>query len=533
MPQTINTMTSITPEPSVRLVNAFSDPTAGAIAAARTCYSSKVISTEDVMATAESKSRGMAIAKSTFGAGHHTVFQHAHFTFVLDKISRQFIWSFLHAHPFYNSEQVSQRYVEVQPENFLTPSIEGKALDIYTETVRHLMETYHRLMDVLIPFVEKEYTRIFPLRKTEEKKWRSAIKKRAQEVARYILPVSTHAHLYHTISGITLHRYHRLCQVLDVPEETSIVVRKMVEEVRALDPDFISLAQDPIPLEETPEHEWLLDRCGSSRALGDKKFADEFDRALHAGTNKPSLSRLVTVETTAEKVFAESVRTVLGLTIDKLSDENAIDMVLNPAKNKLLSDTLNLTTHSKLTRTMVHPHFTFQKKLSHTADSQDQRHRTTPGARPILARQFIPGKPDAVRPALLEASPEATRLFETSVNHVWKAIEQLLDMKVKPENALYLLPNAFPIRFYESGDLLSFHHKWTKRLCYTAQEEIWQASLEEVQQVSEAMPLLGKYIRPPCGLRQWASARPFCPEGDRFCGVLVWRLPLEEYRRLI
>ena len=245
-------------------------------------------------------------------------------------------------------------------------------------------------------------------------------------------------------------------------------------------------------------------------------------------------SKLVSATRNAEEILAESVRTVLGVFDPKvLTDQQAIDQVLNPAKNKLLADTLNLTTLSKLTRTLVHPHFTFQKKLSHTADSQDQRHRMTPAARPVLSRHFVPGQPDAVRPELLQESPEALDVFDAALTRVWKNIERLLDMKVKPQDALYLLPNAFPIRFYESGDLLAHHHKWTKRLCYTAQEEIWRASLEEVQQVSDVMPNAGKYLRPPCSIRQWAETRPFCPEGDRFCGVLVWRQSLDQYRRLI
>ena len=104
---------------------------------------------------------------------------------------------------------------------------------------------------------------------------------------------------------------------------------------------------------------------------------------------------------------------------------------------------------------------------------------------------------------------------------------------VKPEYALYLLPNAFPIRFEESGDLLHFHHKWVQRLCYTAQEEIWNTSRDEVQQVEAKFPELGRYLRAPCWVRSQAHESPFCPEGDRFCGVAVWRLPLERYARLI
>lgn len=73
------------------------------------------------------------------------------------------------------------------------------------------------------------------------------------QVARYVLPVATHAHLYHTISGLTLHRYHRLCQSFDTPWEQRIVVDKMIEAVRAVDPLFAERMEDPLPLEKTPE----------------------------------------------------------------------------------------------------------------------------------------------------------------------------------------------------------------------------------------------------------------------------------------
>ena len=110
---------------------------------------------------------------------------------------------------------------------------------------------------------------------------------------------------------------------------------------------------------------------------------------------------------------------------------------------------------------------------------------------------------------------------------------ELLNEGVSEEFALYLLPNAFPIRFYESGDLLNHHHKWTKRLCYTAQEEIWNMCKDEVEQVSKIFPELGKYMLPPCGLRNLAGTRPICPEGERFCGVPVWKLPVEKFARVI
>ena len=92
------------PPPKVRLVHAFDRPYENAVATARTCYSAKGIVTED-QASAKPDRRD-AIAKSIYEAGHHTTLQHAHFQFALENVSRQFLWTFLHRHPFYNSEQV-------------------------------------------------------------------------------------------------------------------------------------------------------------------------------------------------------------------------------------------------------------------------------------------------------------------------------------------------------------------------------------------------------------------------------------------
>ena len=216
-----------------------------------------------------------------------------------------------------------------------------------------------------------------------------------------------------------------------------------------------------------------------------------------------------------------------------MSEGEAINLVLNPSKNPYFSEALNITTLGKLTRTMVHPHFTFQKKISHTADSQDQRHRMTPASRPILHRHFIAAKPDYIVPALIKTSAQASDFYADAMKTIWRNMTALLNEGVQEEYVMYLLPNAFPIRFMESGDLLNHHHKWTKRLCYTAQEEIWNMCRDEVVQVSRLFPEIGKYMLPPCGLRNLSGTRPICPEGERFCGVPAWKLPVNHFERVI
>ena len=115
----------------------------------------------------------------------------------------------------------------------------------------------------------------------------------------------------------------------------------------------------------------------------------------------------------------------------------------------------------------------------------------------------------------------------------WEAIGQLLKAGVTEEFANYLLPNAVAVRFTESADLLNLLHKHRMRLCYNAQEEIWRASVDEAREVSRVHPRIGAHLLPPCTQRLQAGTRPFCPEGDRYCGIPVWKLELDQYERLL
>ena len=513
------------PAPRVRLVHAFERPFENVVATARTCYSAKGIVTED-QASARPERRD-ALARSIYEAGHHTTFQHAHFQFAIENVSRQFLWSFLHSHPFYNSEQVSQRYVEVKAGTYAVPPLPEGARRLFIETAARQQEAYERLTALLTPLAAERYFALFPGRTRGDgpRRFAVAIRKRAQEIARYVLPVATFAYLYHTISGVTLFRYWRLCDSFDAPTEQRAVVGLMVEEVLRHDPLYRAVLEDPIPLEETPEFA-LFQSLPRTRALSGE-FRSEFDREL-AGR----VSRLVDWKANNEELLASSVREVMGLPRAALSDDDAIRMALDPGRNPLLGETLTLTTHGKLSRALFHPSYTFRKKLSHTADSQDQRHRMTPASRPALPA-YLSDEPDYVVPMLVADVPEAADLYRSTMEETWRAIGALRGGGVADEYAAYLLPNAVAIRFTESADLLNLHHKFAMRLCYNAQEEIWRASLDEALQIREINPRIGPWLMPPCTLRHHAARRPVCPEGDRFCGVVVWKKEPPEFVRTL
>ena len=519
------------PAPVVRLVNAFDHPLDNAVATARTCYSPRIVEAAEVAATERARALRDRIAAETYAAGHHTTLQHACFQFTLERVSRQLVWSLLHAHPFYNSEQVSQRYVPVAPENLTVPALPPAAEALFRGAAQRAMAAYERLTALLVEPAAEAWFALFPARRGEREKHLPAIRKKAMEAARYVLPVATHTHLYHSVSGLTLHRYARIARQCDVPVEARQVVEAMVAAVAARDPEFFRNLGDPLPIEETPEFA-LFEALGLTREVGAPEEALAFARAFD-GSLDGRAARLIDWKVNAESTLADAVRHILGLTRAALGDEAAIEAVLSPRKNPLLAMPLRLWTLDKLTRALSHPHYTFRKKLSHSADSQDQRHRMAPGSRPWLARQYAAGHPDFVTPALIEQAPEARELFERELRALFTAIDRLLEGDVPAEAALYLLPNAFPVRFEESGELLHLAHKWTTRLCLTAQEEIWRATRDEVEAVRAVHPTLARWIGPPCRLRAEAGGTPFCPEGPRFCGVRAWRTALGSCERVL
>jgi thymidylate synthase ThyX len=194
--------------------------------------------------------------------------------------------------------------------------------------------------------------------------------------------------------------------------------------------------------------------------------------------------------------------------------------VLNPAHNHYRLESLNLSYHSPLMRALHHASYTFAKKISHSADSQDQRHRMVPASRPLLSLADTT-RPDHATPRLIANNPAARAEYEAAMNRAWASKARLKALGVPTEFALYVLPNATFVRMIESGSLIALVHKWTMRTCFNAQEEIYLASLDEIAQVQQVHPRLARHIGPPCVVRNGLIS-PRCTEGTHFCGVPVW-----------
>src|SRR5713101_4250130 len=307
--------------PRVPLRNAFAHPFHSAIAAARTCYAPRLIGPEEI-----TDKQRLNIGAATFYSGHHTVYQHAHFEFGLENISRQFVWSFLHAHPFYNSEQQSQRYVRLDRAQAYIPSaslfFDAASRSIYEHAIARAWQHYRELSALLVTDAREILSDIWHVSpmshpKRIQKIERSA-EKRAIEIARYVLPLAAFTTMVHTLSGIVLHRLWRMCSASDTPSEARTVIGAMVAHVKEIDAQFFDRFGTE-PLEELPE--WKNSQPSSSAG---ESFAREFDAKLNGKT-----SRLVDYSPNATRVMAESYRAVAGLSSSQCSDAEALDRLLN------------------------------------------------------------------------------------------------------------------------------------------------------------------------------------------------------------
>ena len=216
---------------------------------------------------------------------------------------------------------------------FAIPPLTGEALEVYRATCERQTEAYRRLGDLLVPVAARAFYGTFRGRESQPSRWEKAIRKRALEVARYVLPVATFTTLYHTVSAVTLFRYRRLAATFDAPTEQRLVVEAMTQELLRHDPAYAGVLEEPVPLEATPEFALAERLFGGPRPdrPGDASFRARFDAGLGG-----RISRLVDRKARNEELLAEAVREVVGISPEALSDDEAIARaaraVVDPAR---------------------------------------------------------------------------------------------------------------------------------------------------------------------------------------------------------
>jgi flavin-dependent thymidylate synthase len=444
----------------VQALSTQNKPTDIAVGSARSCYFGKhIITPED----AAGWSKKNELLNSIFKAGHHTTLMHYHFTFLIEGMSRLLIWRLLHAHPFYNSEQVSQRYAKMKIENFTYPKNADKQK--WQNFYEKMFFYYETLIEKLTPVIEK----ILPKFKKKE------AQKKAQEFARYLLPMGMNAHLYHTVNVITALRYINAVKVIPEAKDEAF------EFISQLKREMLKIDEDLAPLIEFAQNEEVV-------------FPD---------IDIEKIKKLKNVKDDVE-VFD---------IVDYGFELNANYAGVLRASNIYLDEAILGSFNSYI-------------KLSLSADAQNQRHRRSPAVRAKLEDIY---KRDYYFPLVCE---DVKDIYLEAVNYSYDFFESQKEVLGFGE-AAYALLNAHNIEIIEHNDFQEFAHKAQMRLCYNAQEEIFDIVYKQVQKLKQNGVRSAENFMPPCTLRYKQGIRPICPEGERFCGVKVWKLAFDEYKRLV
>jgi len=438
-------------------------PTDIAVGSARSCYFGKNIVTPEAVAKWDKKNE---LLNSIFKAGHHTTLMHYHFTFLIEGISRLLIWRLLHSHPFYNSEQVSQRYAKMKPQNFTYPKkADKKKWQNYYEK---MFIYYEMLIEKLTPEIEK----VLPKFKKKE-----AVKK-AQEFARYLLPLGMNAHLYHTVNVITALRYINAAKVIpEAKDEAQEFVRELKEEMLKIDENLAPL------IEFAENEEVVFPNIDIQKIKKEKNVKDNVE-----------IFDVVDYDFELNINYAGVLR----------SSNIYLDEAILGSFNSYI-------------------------KLSLSADAQNQRHRRSPAVRPKLEDIY---KREYYIPKIIKVKGDVLDIYKKAVDYSYDFFEKESEILGFSE-AAYALLNAHNIEIIEHNDFQEFAHKAQMRLCYNAQEEIFDIVYKQVKKLKEKGVMAADKFLPPCALRYQQKIRPICPEGERFCGVKVWKMNFDEYQREI
>lgn len=459
----------------IELLQQNSSPSNVAVSAARTCYYPNGIIKPE---TSENWKNKNILLNDIFMAGHHTTLQHSYFTLLIEDVSRHFVWRFLHSHSFYNSEQVSQRYTKMKKDAYIIPKkinnidISKEQNEKWEHFYCYCFDKYETLIQLLIPYFE---TTLPKHRKKE------AIKK-AQENARYVLPQGVTTYLYHTVNLMTLLRYISVGQqCIEIDEEAKEFVFLIEQELLKID---ISL-----------------------KPLIDKAKEQKFH-------------------------FNESTIT---------DPKNSLVEIINadPLENPLKQvNDLNYAGFLGLNQIQHDPlivfGFTAKLKLSLCADAQNQRHRRSIGYRPPLQNINVDITKDNIKDFVF--IPPVFNVIHPNLNSNILDIylDTLINMysftkEQSKENFCYTLPNAHLITIQERNDYASFIHKSKMRLCLNAQEEIRFLTEKTIEELETFLDTTLTLATAPCKARFYHGIRPYCPEGNRYCGVPKWK-EYEKYK---
>lgn len=103
-----------------------------------------------------------------------------------------------------------------------------------------------------------------------------------------------------------------------------------------------------------------------------------------------------------------------------------------------------------------------------------------------------------VTPPSIESNPEASKLYQETMDYITNVYSKLLAMQIPNEDARMVLPNACCSEICVKMNLRTLMNFCNERLCSCAQWEIRNMAKQMVKEVLKVAPELKQFLVPKC-----------------------------------
>lgn len=411
--------------------------------------------------TAEPPALGdlIKVKERLFDPGHHTTLEHNHFTFLLDGLSVSSVVFGLHLNtPYYNSDQRSGRFSKMYDSPNMD-EIRNNLKEIYPgEDIGKAFSFVQKGVDIYQAHIQPLTTL-------------------AAQVIREERPLANDKYIEVNSKKFAQEQLRVfMSQVMPTALVTTLNVSALAALWRTAWSPEMRLVTDKMRdevLKAEPDIAYMFDDSKRQSINWTPKMAFDTIQVKSAPT-----CRLISADITASS-FPKMTDSVDILPFSPLSMGNNINRV----------------------RTEV--------ELSCATMGQDQRHRSIRRGEPVLTGGFY------VPPLLQMAG-----LNETAQSYMQDYAD--LRHSLSPALMVALSPYGAMAQYQKESSLNALMHEQEKRLCWCAQEEIFELARQLREQLKASYPDLADRLAPPC----WQAG---CREGVRFCGRQVNKNLVPDY----
>ena len=417
--------------------------------AARTCYEG----------SEHQWGKQIDISKRVFNTGHHSILQHANFTFFIEGIAIGDVTFGLHLNaPFYASSQRSGRFCSgmfsdsnvaekaIDYTKCFFPKTDNHALNAIKQYINACAEIYHQNVKQATAIAEQFIKTERPF--ASSKYINQNAPKFAQEQLRMFIPVIFPTGLTFTINLLTLATMYRMAWIPPMYHLTDLMVQAVLQIV--------------------PELSYMFTRDNNSTESHSQDIIQ-----FRCTQDHPEL-QLISMDNLHNAIYPQ------------LSETHPVDTLhFNP---RFMSNNI-IDINTKV-------------KISLATMGQDHRHKTIRRTEPIFTGDFY--CPPIVAKLLI--NKQVLQIFEQWTN---------ISTKVHPALTRLLAPYGAMVTYEKKGNLNAILHEQNKRLCWCTQQEIYDISRQLREAVSEhpnCTPKLLSLLAPNC------FQEKKCGEGPRYCG---------------